>query len=203
MLTHGRPPPAERLVSAVQSNADHHYDGRPTFVLGVYNVGNATFTNVTRARAVDVGVAVAYGQLSTEGGLDARTLHISWLIDHEDPQPPDCNGGGQLTSFRELQFDPRLGILVERPIAECAVQARTLSLTPTLTLSLTTTLTLSLTPTLTLSLTTTLTLSLTTTLTLSLTPTLTLSLTTTLTLSLTTTLTLSLTPTLTLSPTGT
>lgn len=73
-----------------------------------------------------------YGQLShskaddgasAPAGADARTIHVSWLAGRSQASTsgPDCATGGQLTSFRDLRFDPRLGTsgaLVETPIAE-------------------------------------------------------------------------------------
>ena len=109
----------------IQSNSDSSMatDGRPTFTLGVYTGGR--FRNATAPMPVDSGGSVAYGMLSTEGGTgrggtrgDGRTLHISWLRDDATPLPPVCDTGGMLTSIRDLRFDPRIGRLVELPIAE-------------------------------------------------------------------------------------
>ena len=104
-------------------------DGRATFILGVYHPQNETFANVTAPAPLDLGSEVAYGQLSAyrpstsgAGPREAervqhvqRVLHVSWLV---GPRAPDCLGGGQLTSLRDVRFDPRLDRLVETPIAE-------------------------------------------------------------------------------------
>ena len=98
-------------------------DGRPDFVFGALR--NGRFTNASAPVAVDVGGSVAYGQLSSSGGTgvggvagDPRTLHVSWLVDRAQPVSPNCAVGGQLTSFRDLRYDPRIETLVETPIAE-------------------------------------------------------------------------------------
>ena len=91
-------------------------DGRPTFLMGVYDPVYETFTNATLPVALDLGHGVAYGQLS-HSTTDRRVLHVSWLMDLKRTTHP-CNTSGQLTSFRDVRFDPRLGMLVELPIAE-------------------------------------------------------------------------------------
>jgi len=109
-----------------QANAGGHRDGGPTFVLGVYDPVKETYTNVTKSAAVDIGNGVAYGQLShtDSPSNERRTIHVSWLVQGgPGPSPPNCDGGGQLTSFRDIRFDPRLppfGRLVETPIEEYA-----------------------------------------------------------------------------------
>ncbi len=83
---------------------------------------------------VDHGHGIAYGQLSHQkaddgsvypSGADVRTIHISWLAGRSDPRGSTdvgCADGGQLSSFRDMRFDPRIGArgaLIEVPIAEC------------------------------------------------------------------------------------
>jgi len=108
-----------------QSNAMFG-DGVSAFVMGIYDKQTERFMNVSDARLVDVGTTVRYGELSAASvgdnvGHDPRTLHVSWLTGVQPKDAKDCDTGGLLTSFRELQFDPRLppsGALVELPIAE-------------------------------------------------------------------------------------
>eukprot|EP00928_Gymnodinium_smaydae_P086791 TRINITY_DN71218_c0_g1_i1.p1 TRINITY_DN71218_c0_g1~~TRINITY_DN71218_c0_g1_i1.p1 ORF type:complete len:599 (-),score=106.27 TRINITY_DN71218_c0_g1_i1:288-2030(-) len=91
-------------------------DGRPTFILGVYDPESETYSNITAPRPVDVSKNVAYGQLShSEPGGDPRTLHISWLT---GVVYNDCATDGAMTSIRDLRFDPRVDLLVETPIKE-------------------------------------------------------------------------------------
>ena len=105
-------------------------DGGPTFALMRVDPANSKVVNLTSSVAIDLG-RVAYGQLSNHGGTakggapgDARTIHTGWLPAASSRQP--CLSAnidvGQLMSFRDLRFDPRLGpvgALVETPIAEC------------------------------------------------------------------------------------
>ena len=95
-----------------------------------YDYATSNASGFTNSTSVDTG-SVAFGQLSNPGGTaaggkpgDPRTIHVSWS--------PAANAGGpacyaanvdvgQLTSFRDLRYDPRLGEtgrLVETPIAE-------------------------------------------------------------------------------------
>ena len=61
----------------------------------------------------------------SQSGADVRTIHISWLAGRSDPRgstDSGCAAGGQLSSFRDMRFDPRIGArgaLVEVPIPEC------------------------------------------------------------------------------------
>ena len=98
-------------------------DGRPTFLMGVYDSVYETFTNATVPAALDIGRGVAYGQLS-HSTTERRVLHVSWLMDLKHTTHP-CNTSGQLTSIRDLRFDPRIGVLVEMPIAEYLSLRRT------------------------------------------------------------------------------
>ena len=104
-------------------------DGGPTFALMRVDPATSKVVNLTASVAIDLG-RVAYGQLSNHGGTgrggapgDARTIHTGWLPDasHGQPCVPENIDVGQLMSFRDLRFDPRLGpagALVETPIAE-------------------------------------------------------------------------------------
>jgi hypothetical protein len=105
-------------------------DGRPEFLLGVYDPVAETFSNVTVSRPVDHGQGVCYGQLSHQkaddgapapAGADNRTIHVSWLAGRSEASTGSgaaCATGGQLTSFRDLRYDPRIDALVELPIDE-------------------------------------------------------------------------------------
>eukprot|EP01051_Picozoa_sp_SAG22_P004766 SAG22_NODE_264_length_13353_cov_34.575298_2_plen_240_part_00 len=100
--------------------------------MGVYDWAHETFVNVTVPTPVDRGQGVAYGQLSHQkvddgstaaSGADSRTIHVSWLNGRSEATAhgPNCATGGQLTSFRDMRYDPRLGAtgaLVENPIEE-------------------------------------------------------------------------------------
>eukprot|EP00466_Bigelowiella_natans_P015636 jgi/Bigna1/67604/fgenesh1_pg.4_\ len=113
-----------------QANTPELGDGRATFQMAVFNPrasGGMKVENITPPLPVDMGKDVAYGQLSLvardsngPNDVDNRTIHVSWLIDWANFRP-DCITSGQLTSFRDLRFDPRLGergALVENPIEE-------------------------------------------------------------------------------------
>lgn len=104
-------------------------DGGPTFSLMKIDSETMTVTNLSAAVPIDMGKAVKYGQLSSYGGTanigaqgDLRTIHVSWLTTSFKGQ---CNIANihesQLTVFRDLRFDPRvgpIGSLVETPIQE-------------------------------------------------------------------------------------
>lgn len=94
-------------------------DGRPTFILGIYDAQKETYTNVTDPTPLDIGRGVAYGQLSlSEPGGEPRVLHASWLVEMKGPRAPDCSKDGTITAIRDVRFDPRIERLVENPIAE-------------------------------------------------------------------------------------
>merc|ERR1711879_444813 len=86
-----------------------------------YDPQKETYSNVKEPAPVDIGSGVAYGQLShSEPKGDKRVLHVSWLVLKAPAGGwgDACNGGGVMTSLRDLRYDPRIERLVESPIAE-------------------------------------------------------------------------------------
>ena len=120
---------SNRFTHIIQIDA--HGSGQPNFVLLKYNYATSNASDFTNSTSVDTG-SVAFGQLSNPGGTaaggkpgDPRTIHVSWSPAANGLPRPACNAAdvdvGQLTSFRDLRYDPRLGEigrLVETPIAE-------------------------------------------------------------------------------------
>ena len=110
---------------------DQRGDGAPNFVLLNYDYVTSQASDFTTPVVLDTG-SVAFGQLSNPGGTgprgtpgDPRTIHVSWSPAANGVPRPPCGPAvvdvGQLTSFRDLRYDPRLGTvgrLVESPIAE-------------------------------------------------------------------------------------
>ena len=134
-LWHPLPPNVDGVVGGRWATnimqIDAGGDGGPTFALVQVDAASSKVVNQSATYFVDVGLQVRYGQINNQGGTaagggvgDGRMIHILWF--------GNANGGacsapdvdvGQLTVFRDLRFDPRLGetgMLVETPIKEYA-----------------------------------------------------------------------------------
>ena len=104
-------------------------DGAATFALMHVDDASSTASNLTASAALDLGPGVRYGQLSLDTDEDPRTVHVSWLSDARRSGKPGapCDAcpqhihSSQLTCFRSVRFDGRLGprgALVEVPVVE-------------------------------------------------------------------------------------
>jgi len=129
---HGVPPSAgaTRWPTHIMQLDDSMGDGRAEFSLIQVDAASSKVLNMTTVTPLDMSLGPRYGQISNAGGTasggvsgDNRTIHISWL--GSAPPGGDCAPGsidvGQLTSFRDVRFDPRIGAfgaLVETPIQE-------------------------------------------------------------------------------------
>lgn len=115
----------------MQLNGAGLHDGGASFALLAVDEASSTVRNLSTTAALDVGRGVVYGQLSSSGGTtrggapgDPRTVHVSWLNDarrNDSTCAAQNIDVGQLTSFRDVRFDSRLGDhggLVESPISE-------------------------------------------------------------------------------------
>jgi sucrose-6-phosphate hydrolase SacC (GH32 family) len=105
-------------------------DGAATFAMLAVDEPSSQVFSLSPTVALDVG-QVRYGQLSNSGGTgadgqtgDLRTIHVAWFVSAGWSTarclPSDIHVG-QLTSFRDLRFEPRIGpsgALVEMPIDE-------------------------------------------------------------------------------------
>jgi hypothetical protein len=114
----------------MQLNGAHGGDGAATFAAMRVDPATSKVTDLGPTTAVDIG-DVRYGQLSSSGATaadgrkgDPRTVHVSWFVSAgwaaQRCVPSDIQVG-QLTCFRDLRFDHRVGpagALVEMPIDE-------------------------------------------------------------------------------------
>tara|TARA_B110001452_G_scaffold223814_1_gene197169 strand:- start:369 stop:1952 length:1584 start_codon:yes stop_codon:yes gene_type:complete len=146
----GAPPHDPAYTHILQVNRAGGGDGAPSFVLLRFDEAASTTTNLTAPTLLDSG-SVRFGTLSNVGGTaaqadapgDTRTIHVSWLTGATDGTK-SCGASnihsGQLTSLRDLRYDPRLGphgMLVEAPIEEyltlrtAAVAQQNTTVTPT------------------------------------------------------------------------
>lgn len=123
--------PAYTHILQVDLQPGSANDGAPSFVLLRFDEATSRASNLTAPVLLDAG-SVRFGTLSNVGGTtehgdapgDTRTIHVSWLKGATDGSKR-CDQSnihsGQLTSLRDLRYDPRLGPngrLVEAPIDE-------------------------------------------------------------------------------------